>query len=470
MSSDRALSATGTSIHCPGDEPIPWAIFRCSHDAFRTALNEMEYLLTQEEAWRKESFPTLWARYQKFLQLHSDMEDYGFFPLLDKVSNKSFSHNGFWEEHQNEVSSAMKVDRAIDLGRQSGNWSKVLEAYRLWQKAHIQHLEHEEEVWESYLDRFGSTLQERCQLVNQEVITPMDQHDHNLCLQYYSWIVRYLSTFGAVHQTPKDATVMFVRGLRSVCSAQQWARFMPAVHAVCDDSVWQFLLTNYSIHSADPIASQLFGSGFVTTDHSNAPSGRATPAESEHRASPDKSSQRDSAVKTTRASFLYTLSQPAVKIFSSFYGAELEPSIIQSADFPPGPTNEKLHGEEKYSASHGDSKNSPNKLVPMVKTKSIASMKTKPQQKKAVVAARSIVASKAIQSSVWSRASSSRSDAGIRSWRTFCCSCFGRYAAVEDDNEDPLPPSPRNVETIAAVSDAVEPFVAPVGRQFSNDD
>lgn len=454
MASMERASSDGSGQPSP-DDPVPWALFRYAHDAFRTALNEMEYLLTQEETWRKESFPTLWARYQKFAQLHSDMEDYGLFPLLDKISNKAFSQNGFWEEHQNEVTSAIKVDRAIDVGRQSGNWNKVLDAYRVWQKQHIQHLEHEEEIWENYLDKFGVSVQERCQLINQEVITPMDQHDHNLCLQFYSWIVRYLSTFGSIQQSPKDATITFVRGLRSVCSAQQWARFMPAVHAVCDDSVWQYLLTNYNIHSADPIASQLFGSGYVTSDHSNVPSGRATPADAEHR--PSDGNRTKELPKPTRASFLYTLSHPTFRVFASFYGAELEPPILHSSDFPTVPHTDS-------NASINDSKTPQATGVkdasdlthtgptPMTRSKSGSIKKTKP------IAARSIVASKAIQSSMWSRASSRRP----QNYNSGVWCCFSADATIEDENEDPLPPSPRVILN-PPVSDAVEIFEAPEG-------
>jgi hypothetical protein len=413
----------------------------------------MEYLLSQEEIWRKESFPTLWARYQKFAQLHSDMEDYGFFPLLDKVSNKAFSNNGFWEEHQNEVSSAMKVDRAIDIGRQSGNWSKVLEAYRIWRKQHLQHIEHEEEIWENFLDKYGGVHQERCQLINQEVITPMDQHDHNLCLQFYSWIVRYLSTFGSIQQTPKDATVTFVRGLRSVCSAQQWARFMPAVHAVCDDTVWQFLLTNYNIHSADPVASQLFGSGIVTTDHSNPPSSRATPGDTEGRGQDNDGNQP----KPTRASFLYTLSKPEVRAFNSFYGADLEPPIFQVSEFPLVATqqenNATIDGSKSGSVSQEVNSHTNVSRTPMQGLSLSGQRPSKP------LPARSIVASKAVPSANWSRASSRRPG---QSWDNFIawnfCFCFTTDAVIVDDgDEHPLPPSPRVAVTVTA-SDDVDKF------------
>lgn len=389
------------------DDPIPWAIFRCAHDAFRTALSEMEYLLTQEEAWRKESFPTLWTRYQKFAQLHSDMEDYGLFPLLDKVSNKTFSHGGFWDEHQQEVKAAVKVDRAVDIARQSGNWTKVLDAYRSWQKQHIQHLEHEEDVWGPFFEKIACTHQERCQLIHQEVITPMDQHDHNLCLQFYSWIVRYLSTFGAIHQTPKDATMLFVRGLRSVCSAQQWARFMPAVHAVCDDSVWQILLAKHNIHSADPIASQFIGSGFVTTDHSKC----ATPADKDH----DRRTQNDDRLsssiggtmaivnKPSKSSYFYNLGQPALRMFQSFYGAELEPSIVHSPDFPPNPNQD--NGLNHLTQEDNTSRRSSNSHdgatdIPNTSAKSKSMNDNKSSFPKPAITS-SVVVSKEVRPSVW---------------------------------------------------------------------
>lgn len=345
--------------------------------------------------------------------------------------------------------------------RQSGNWNKVLEAYRVWQKQHLQHLEHEEEIWENYLDKFGVSVQERCQLINQEVITPMDQHDHNLCLQFYSWIVRYLSTFGSIQQSPKDATITFVRGLRSVCSAQQWARFMPAVHAVCDDSVWQYLLTNYNIHSADPIASQLFGSGYVTSDHSNVPSGRATPADAEHR--PSDGGKSKEMPKPTRASFLYTLSHPTFRVFASFYGAELEPPILHSSDFPTVPhtdSNASINDSKTPQASAPNDVTDPPLIAPtaMTRSKSMSNMKTKPSVSKKPVAARSIVASKAVQSSIWSRASSQRPQGK----KSFALCCFSADAAIEDENEDPLPPSPRVVLN-PPISDAVEIFEASDG-------
>jgi hypothetical protein len=229
---------------------------------------------------------------------------------------------------------------------------------------------------------------------------------------------------------------------------------MPAVHAVCDDSVWQFLLTNYSIHSADPVASQLFGSGIVTTDHSSPTSGRITPADTDGQGQADDRNQQ----KPTRASFLYTLNQSAVCAFDNFYGADLEPPIFQVSEFPLAATqqkdNENIDGSKTNSTSHDagsptSESRSPKPGLPI-------SGKSRPKP----VPARSIVASKAVPSANWSKESSRRSQQsgdGFMVWNF--CFCFTTDAVIEDyGNEDPLPPSPR-VAVAVTTSDVVEAFV-----------
>lgn len=234
-----------------------WMFLRYAHDAFRITMTEMEYTLASEDPDRQQSFPALWKRYQKFASCHADMEDYGFFPLLDVASNKALADQGSWELHQADSDATMRVDRALGRHQETGEWGKILSAFHEWEEQHLAHLQHEEFLWEKFASQIAADPQELNRLMHKRVISPAHDLDPVLCAEFHAWVARCLSRYGNNTQTNQEATACFLLALRAACNSKQWAQYMDAVRNVLLNDLWQILREKYDIESADPSADSL---------------------------------------------------------------------------------------------------------------------------------------------------------------------------------------------------------------------
>ncbi len=232
--------------------PSCWVIFQSAHDVFRSVVNEMEYDIRSRDVSRHEQFPNMWRKFQKYATLHADMEECGFFRLLEGNSNKINSSDLVsWELHQADSDAAMKVDNMLAQYQGREVFDKILSAFVSWQDIHLQHLDYEDKMWAPVVGSFDMDILRRNQIFYQMVTFPAHARDPNLCSEYYGWLTKNLSLYGTPTMNSMDSTINFVRGLRCVCDPNQWKFYLPAIHDACTYSIWEELVTHYQIESPD---------------------------------------------------------------------------------------------------------------------------------------------------------------------------------------------------------------------------
>lgn len=257
--------------HAMCDTPSCWVIFNYAHSVFRSVVNQMEYDIRSGDPQRYEFFPTQWRRFQRFATLHADMEECGFFRLLEGLSSKDAADLVSWEWHQADSDAVIKVDNMLAkyLGR-GEVFDKILPVFLEWQDIHFRHLDYEDEAWAPVINNFAIDALRRNQVIHQLVTLPAHMRDPDLCSEYYAWIIKNLSLFGTRDKNPLDATVAFVRGLRCVCNEAQWTFYLPFIRDACTLSIWDHLLTHHAVESPDEHAS-LLGDHSIFDDHPSSP-------------------------------------------------------------------------------------------------------------------------------------------------------------------------------------------------------
>lgn len=257
--------------HSIRDTPSCWVIFNYAHSVFRSVVNQMEYDIRSGDPQRYEFFPTQWRRFQRFATLHADMEECGFFRLLEGLSSKDAADLVSWEWHQADSDAVIRVDNMLAKYVGRGEvFDKILPVFLEWQDIHFRHLDYEDEAWAPVINNFAIDALRRNQVIHQLVTLPAHMRDPNLCSEYYAWIIKNLSLFGTPDKNPLDATVAFVCGLRCVSNEQQWAFYLPFIRDACTLSIWDHLLANYAVESPDKHA-PLLGDHSIFDDHPSSP-------------------------------------------------------------------------------------------------------------------------------------------------------------------------------------------------------
>lgn len=219
-----------------------FTFFISSHGVCRLAISEMENHLLSRNPDRHTLFPTLWRRYQKIHQIHSEMEDYGLFPFLDSLSDHGvMTEAGCWSAHSADADAAMRVDHAIGRFETDKMWARILEVFCEWKSQHVAHMAREEELWLQSIANITAkfTPLHVVQALHQRVLSPAFERQPEAFAEYIGWCVRFLSNYGKTMDGLVSATKAFLLSLRELVNSHQWSVLLKTIRVLCKPMVWQ---------------------------------------------------------------------------------------------------------------------------------------------------------------------------------------------------------------------------------------
>ena len=218
------------------DISVP-AFMRNYHEVLRNDLGKvLPPLLAAGDA---AGFSAKWRDYVGAITVHAAMEDGvegaggGSSAMLDHYFDGAANAARFREEHEREHLAQARVTTSLAEGLDA-----LREAFAAYQILAHRHLEHEEDVMMPLVVRLPPP---KAPKFAQWCVSAGIAHggfDH-----FVAHGVRSLATFGSAKNTPAVATRVFLHSLKSVCSAEQWARYRPIARAAAPEEVWAAVLT-----------------------------------------------------------------------------------------------------------------------------------------------------------------------------------------------------------------------------------
>lgn len=221
---------------------------RNAHEAFRMAMKEMEEALENSDST---TFIKLWKEYQRAVQVHMDMEEIDFFPLLNHMFDGVAGNAGLSDLHTSDHENSYEIDELISAAEV--DVTQIKPVYETWKAFHLDHFVKEETIMMPLTVKTAPTAEGRCLVVHDKLVSPAEARDIGEFKFFIGWCVSKLSKLGSTQQPAEVATRVFLRALRSACVKAQWTRFMPAMKDKCDPTIWAATATKYNIEEADEL-------------------------------------------------------------------------------------------------------------------------------------------------------------------------------------------------------------------------
>jgi hypothetical protein len=240
--SDTQSSASAAPAESP--KPMPFAIMRNAHEAFRASILLQEQKL---DAGDDAGFREEWQTFQRAIVIHMAMEDDAVFALLDEVGGGAITAAKLPAEHLEDAHLARAVNDVLD----SGDVVALRAAWTVWKDDHLNHLKHEEDVMMPLTMKTGPTPEARARTIHNRVLVPSEAlpgFDW-----YVGWVVYMLSRYGSAGHPAAVATRGFAWGLQHACSPAQWNRLRPVVERNTTPEIWAELTTKFGLGGAGTI-------------------------------------------------------------------------------------------------------------------------------------------------------------------------------------------------------------------------
>ena len=208
------------------------AVMRNYHEVLRNDLAKV--LAPLAASGDLASFATAWDGYCAAIAVHAAMEDGvegaggGSAAMLDHYFDGAAGASVFKEEHVHEHAKQRAVTLAVGEGPVA--LRAAFEAYRV---AAEMHLQHEEDVMMPLVKRLpGPKAPKFAQWCVSAGIA------HGGFEHFIAHGVESLATHGSAKNPPAVAARVFVHALKTVCSPEQWAAYLPIARAAAPPAIW----------------------------------------------------------------------------------------------------------------------------------------------------------------------------------------------------------------------------------------
>ena len=208
------------------------AVMRNYHEVLRNDLSKVLSPLADDGDLA--AFSAAWQAYTAAIAVHAAMEDGvegaggGSAAMLDHHFNGAAGAAMFAAEHEHEHAMQAAVTRAIPLG--AAALRHAFEAYRECAEAHLLH---EEAIMMPLVARLPSP---RAPLFASWCLSAGIAHggfEH-----FVAHGVQSLAAHGSAKNTPAGATRVFVHALKTICTAAQWAHYLPVARGAAPPDIW----------------------------------------------------------------------------------------------------------------------------------------------------------------------------------------------------------------------------------------
>ena len=187
------------------------------------------------------NFSLEWRNLQRAVDMHMQMENDGFFQLLDNIGDSAVNKAGLRDEHDHDLQLRKNVDKAIS----ENDSSALTNSFETWREKHLKHLVHEEEVMMPLIPKAGKSCVEHGQVIHDQILSSIasnEEFDWTL-----GWILEKLASSDSGGQ-PSDVMVrVFVWGLHYCADDSQWQRWLPIVNATVSDQLYQHMVKTFRI-------------------------------------------------------------------------------------------------------------------------------------------------------------------------------------------------------------------------------
>ncbi len=224
------------------------AVMRNYHEVLR---NDLEKVLAPlAEAGDVAGFSSAWADYRAAIGVHAAMEDGvegsggGSTAMLDHYFDGAAGSAVFRAEHVQEHALQGTVPAANEQASDA-----VRAAFGKYRVAAEAHLKHEEDVMVPLVIRLP---QPKAPKFAQWCLSAGIAHGG--FDQFVAHGVRSLATYGSAKNPPAIATRVWVHALKTVCTPEQWARYLPIVRDAAPPSLWATILAE--VPSLEPARQQ----------------------------------------------------------------------------------------------------------------------------------------------------------------------------------------------------------------------
>jgi len=228
------------------DVSVP-AVMRNYHEVLRNDL--AKELAPLAAAGDLAAFAPAWRGYCAAIAVHAAMEDGvdgaggGSAAMLDHYFDGAAGAPAFREEHVQEHAGQSAVTAALADGPDA-----VRAAFARYRDLAEAHLKHEEDIMMPLVARLENP---KAPKFAQWCVTAGIAHggfDH-----FVAHGVRSLSAHGSAKNPAAVATRVWVHALKSVCTREQWADYLPVARAAAAPSVWAAIVAEVpSLESLPP--------------------------------------------------------------------------------------------------------------------------------------------------------------------------------------------------------------------------
>lgn len=208
------------------------AVMRNYHEVLR---NDLSRVLTPlAEAADLAGFSAAWKAYRAAIAVHAAMEDGvdgaggGSAAMLDHHFEGAAGAAMFKDEHAREHDMQQAVTDAIPDGTEA-----VRTAFAAYRGFAETHLKHEEDIMMPLVARLPTP---KAPLFASWCLTAGIAHggfEH-----FVAHGVRSLATYGSAKNTPAGATRVFVHALKTICTPDQWAQYLPVARRAAPPEIW----------------------------------------------------------------------------------------------------------------------------------------------------------------------------------------------------------------------------------------
>jgi len=222
------------------------AVMRNYHEVLRNDLAKV--LAPLAASGDLAGFAPAWDNYRAAIAVHAAMEDGvegaggGSTAMLDHYFDGAAGAAVFREEHVQEHAAQRSVTAALAEGPTA--LRAAFDAYRTLAEAHLQH---EEDVMVPLVMQLPTP---KAPKFAQWCVSAGIAHggfEH-----FVAHGVQSLATHGSAKNTPAVATRVWVHALKTVCSPEQWAAYLPIARAAAPAPLWASIVAEVPSLEARP--------------------------------------------------------------------------------------------------------------------------------------------------------------------------------------------------------------------------
>ncbi|MCO4747246.1 MAG: hemerythrin domain-containing protein [Proteobacteria bacterium] len=206
----------------------PFAFMRLTHEGIRAGLAEvgaaLETLEAEPNLAHRQSLHDTMEALCRVIHVHADIEEDGFFPLLDSQFANAAGNAGFAKEHVEEDACHDRVRAAIEGLADPTDASArgvLREAVAVWLASCEAHLLHEEEVMMPLTQKVHATQEGRAAAVGKIIASVPEEQVDGTLLPYVLERLEKTKPFGPLR--------MFVEATRMSMGPDRFARAAPVV-------------------------------------------------------------------------------------------------------------------------------------------------------------------------------------------------------------------------------------------------